>query len=260
MNKKWTNGVAPMRVSPDAKARLLMNIPERAVVKTSDEITNGFEKVWYTDSEKETMGWVYVGWLEAYEENYPKNCVDIPDQTVDPRDAEQYFILNGIKQTNICGEACAAFILGKPLKEVLTQWQRAEPEIWKSVLSSGKLRGTGYGELMTIFTTFQRPALSLTEMLTNPVIGRPRYTPFTLQYILNGGQVIAGVNIDNAGRLKPSGIPHWIVVTAVHPERAGYGTLELYNPFPNRVEVYSWNEFALSARVPTGVYVPGVSV
>lgn len=258
MNKLYTNGVAPLRVKPNKNAPLIMNIPERSVLTSSGEPENDFIRVSYTIERQTVAGWVYKGWLEEYQENYAHDCVDIPDQTADPRDAEQYFMLNGIKQTNICGEACAAYILQLPLKEILEKWQRAKPTIWKSVFGLSKLRGTGYGELITIFETFDKRAFSLSDKLTDPMIARPRYTVTGLRALLNMGYVIAGVNIDNAGRLKPSGTPHWVVIDDVQPERAGYGLIYIYNPYPNRTEVYSWNEFTLSARVPTGVYIPSL--
>jgi hypothetical protein len=254
MNNKWTNGVAPLRISAKAGAALIMNIPEKSLVIPTGERSGSFERVVYWTDKQPYVGWVYIGWLEDYEEHYPANCVEIPNQTPDLRDAAQYFLLNGIKQTNICGEACAAYILGKSLQEILDNWKREEPSIWKSVFGEGKLRGTGYGELISIFEIYSVQAKSLTDMLTDPVIARPRYTVSGLRDLVASGNVIAGVNIDNAGRLKPSGMRHWVVVTAVHPERTGYGTVEIYNPFPNRIEIYSWNEFHTSAKVPTGVY------
>jgi len=36
-------------------------------------------------------------------------------------------------------------------------------------------------------------------------------------------------------------------------ERMGRGLVYVYNPFPNREEVYSWREFAASAMSPYGV-------
>lgn len=259
MSKKWLNGSAPVRTKPQANAAQVLVIPERSVVETTGELLNQYEQITYRSADATITGWVYSGWLEYYFENYAKDCVQIPDQTPDPRDAEQYFMWRGIKQTNICGEASAAYILKLPLQQILTTWQREKPTIWKSVFGAGKLRGTGYGELISIFEVFQCEAIGLTAKLYDGVIGRARYTPAALQAACALGGVIAGVNIDYAGRLKPNGTPHWVVVTDVQPERAGYGLVTLYNPFPNRIEVYSWDEFLASAKVPTGVFVPAKS-
>lgn len=254
MNKQWVNGTAPLRVKPDGA--IMMNIPERSVVYATGEHSGIYEEIVYRTDLQDITGWMYVGWLEDYTEILPANCVDIPDQTADPRDAEQYFMLYGIKQTNICGEACAAYLLNIGVKDILDNWKREKPGIWKSVFSKGKLRGTNYAELISIFEIYGKRSYNLTQIMTDKIIGRPRYTPALLQTTLGLGSVIAGVNIDYAGRLKPSGTPHWVVATAVHPERSGYGTIEIYNPFPNRVEIYSWAEFASSARTPAGVFLP----
>lgn len=254
MNKQWVNGTAPMRVKPDGG--IILNIPERSVVYATGETSGIYVEIVYRTGQQDITGWMYMGWLEDYEETLPANCVDIPDQTADPRDAEQYFMMYGIKQTNICGEACVAKLLNISVKDILERWKQEKPSIWRSVFGKGKLRGTSSAELISIFEIYGKTSYNLTPIMTDKVIGRPRYTPALLQSTLDLGSVIAGVHIDYAGRLKPSGTLHWVVVTAVHPERSGYGTVEIYNPFPNRVEIYSWAEFASSARTPAGVFVP----
>lgn len=259
MNKKWVNGFAPLRKTPTGYGIKLLDIPERSVVLSDGEGSGIYEQVIYRTELQEFTGWMYVGYLEDYLETLPANCVDIPDQTADPRDAEQYFMLNGIKQTNICGEACAAYILRVSIKDILGNWKREKPGIWASVFGTGKLRGTGYEELISIFDIYSKKSYSLTNILFDKVLGRPRYTPEGLLNTLDYGSVIASVSIDSAGRLKPTGALHWVVVTAVHPERTGYGTIEIYNPFPNRIEIYSWAEFMASAKVPSGVFVPNAT-
>jgi hypothetical protein len=103
-----------------------------------------------------------------------------------------------------------------------------------------------------MLSAFEKPSALLSTVLHDKAIDRLRYTVSGLQQI--AGRAVVSVYIDKySGRLKPSGILHWVVVTAVTPERTGYGRVEIYNPFPNRIEAYSWSEFVASAGVPYGV-------
>jgi hypothetical protein len=257
---KWVNGFAPMLVDPNPRAYKVLDLPERSLVKASgilSSILNGaafYEFVTYRTDRNSFSGWVYAGWLEDYIESYPQDCIEIPDQTPDPRDAEQFFYWLGVRQVNICGEACAAFLLGVKLEELLEHWRDQKPSVWRSVFQGSLFRGTNDLELIGIFEMYAQPAVRLTDALLDPLQKRSRYTVTGLQQLLGAGDVIASVRIDRAGRLQPSGALHWVVVTAVTPERTGYGWVELYNPYPNRIERYSWNEFVTSARMPYGVY------
>lgn len=254
--KYWVNAYAPLYDYGGVK---LVTVPERSTVETLDfrETFAGVtrESVVFYSGGKSYRGWVYTGYLESYDENYPKDCVKIGNQTPDENDAEQYAILHGVKQTELCGEICCAFLLGIPLEDVLAEWQREEPTIYQMVFnlfSSKKARGTGPGQLKTIFEAFEKTASLLTDVLRDPILNRPRYTVSGLKAL--EGRAIVGVKINKlTGRLQSSGILHWVVVTKVIPERGGYGLIEIYNPFPNRVEVYGWEQFIASAGAPYGV-------
>ena len=103
-----------------------------------------------------------------------------------------------------------------------------------------------------MLSAFDRYSVSLASVLTDPVLAKARYTVSGLKAI--AGRAVVSVRMDKwTGRLKPSGVLHWVVVTDVIPERTGYGGVEVYNPFPNRIEAYSWAEFTASAGVPIGV-------
>lgn len=259
--KKYTNGFAPLLVGPLPTATKIMDLPERSIVLTSDTMAHlpsglSFELVTYDIGTKSWSGWVYSGWLDEYVESLPANCVDIPNQTPDKRDAEQYFYWRSVKQVNICGEACAAYIMELNVYEILRVWQIKKPSIFAYILGTGQLRGTTAAQLISLFDAFGWNSRELSAEMTDHIIARPRYTVDCLMRLVNKGHVVASVSINYAGRLKPTGVLHWVVVTKVERERAGYGFVELYNPYPNRIERYSWEEFIGSARVPQGVYVP----
>ena len=65
--------------------------------------------------------------------------------------------------------------------------------------------------------------------------------------------VLAGVNISGrTGRLQPSGVAHWVVVTKITPQGnlvgGNGGWVEIYNSFPNCWEEYSYREFKEAFR------------
>jgi hypothetical protein len=262
--KKWVNRFTAL-LKPNANMdevplilRIkIMDLFERTVVEATGEKKEPYEEVRYITESGVITGWIHGGDLEDYVENYPRDCVVIYNQTPTPNDFEQYFIFNGVKQVNGCGELCVAFVLGISLQELLENWQVKLPLFWKSIFSGGKARGTGSGELQQMFQIFAQESKQLTTAIYEPHIKRSRYTIKGMQRLLETGSVIASVSIDGGtGLLRGSGVLHWVAVTKVTAERNGLGFVELYNPAMNRIECYSWQEFLNSAHQPYGVYVP----
>ncbi len=265
--KKWVNRFAPlykpnsnMDEVPLTLRIKIMDLPERTIVEATGEKKEPYEEVRYTTETNVFTGWVHQGDLENYMENYPRDCVVIYNQTPLPNDFEQYFLFNGVKQVNACGELCVAYVLGISLQELLENWQVKLPIFWKRIFGGGKARGTGSSELGEMCGIYARESQQLTTALFEPHIKRSRYTLKGMQRLLETGSVIASVSIDgNSGLLRGSGVLHWVAVTKITPERNGLGFVEVYNPAMNRIECYSWLEFINSARQPYGVYVPNVS-
>jgi hypothetical protein len=265
MTKKWVNRFAPlykpnlnMNQIPLNLSIKIMDLFERTVVESTGQKKDPYEEVQYTtDASIIITGWMYQADLEDYTENYPRDCVVIYNQTPSPNDFQQYFIFNGVKQVNACGELCVAFVLGISLQELLENWQVKLPTFWRSIFGGGRARGTGSGDLRQMVNIYAQENQELTTALYEPHIKRSRYTIKGIQRLIGAGSVIASVNIDGAsGLLRGSGVLHWVVLTKISPERNGLGYVELYNPAMNRIECYSWQEFINSAHQPYGVYVP----
>lgn len=255
---KWLTAFTALRKDANPKSAKVRDLLEKSVVFAYDEVALvggvSFTFVEYQDA-KIWRGWVYSGVLEDYIENLPKKSVVGALQTPEPNDAAQFAIYNGIRQTNLCGQISAAYILGVELADLLSKWKQEKPSVWQRVFKPSKTVGTtGIPDVISMFAAFGKPAESLAPKLTDPYLKRTRYTPGTLDAILKTGKAIASVKIDNHGRLQPTGILHWVVLEEVIQERTGYGGVYLYNPFSERGELYPWNEFTVSAGVPFGVF------
>lgn len=197
------------------------------------------------------MGLIDPACVEPYVESLPKNCVDVSDiETPDPNDAAQYVMWQKLKQTNMCGELSVCYAIQQfegqsiPLSMLLTNWERQNPALYKRIFNSvTKAAGTWYTDLIQMFAVFGYEAKPLPFK---------KITPHSLKAIQFP---IIGVKMDGiSGRLRGSGVGHWVTVKEVVPERIGYGYVQLYNPFPNREEWYSWTEFVASVKTPYGAY------
>ena len=260
--KKWLTGYTTLYTEPNPNSRKVRDLLEKSIVNAMDEVVyykgaHPFVKVEFTDT-KTWTGWVYGGMLEDYVERFPADCVQLDDQTPRRDDFEQYLHYNGARQVNLCGEICAAYCMNVTLTELLGTWQQEQPIVWKRIFKRSGLvaGGTGVPDLVSMFEAAGQSAHSLAEAMRDLFTKRSRYTVEWVKHLVETGAVIASVRIDGSGRLSRSGVLHWVVVTTIEPERCGYGLVTVFNPAPNRIEIYSWREFVESARVPYGVFVP----
>ena len=119
-------------------------------------------------------------------------------------------------------------------------------------------RGTNTAELDSMLEVYGYPTPSqrLDAGLRDPLLARPVVTPGRMAAVLAEHRAIVGVKINKStGDLRPSGILHWVVVESVIPDGVNRGWVELYNPFPNRMQRYSWAEFVVSMGAPYGILV-----
>lgn len=251
--KYWATITAPYLELPLNKSVRICWIPIGSPVDVDESMSDEtYYQVFYNGKK----GWVNRSYLERYLETLPKDVVTIHDQTPEKNDFEQYFIFNKVKQVNFCGQICVAQILNADLQDVIAHWKENAYQSFLRVMSGGRARGTGYGELQEILKAMGKASLPLTTALYEPVVNRSLYTPQRLLTLVNNGGVIAGVKMDSVtGRLRGQGVGHWVNVIDVFQERSGYGSVRIYNPAPNREEDYSWAEFIASAVSPYGVFV-----
>lgn len=243
----WTNWQVPIYEFSDKK-RKLRDVPFGTIVFVVEE-SETMRHVQYTDTTGKLIdGWVDKGNLETYERALPYDCVLIEDATPDENDAKQYiFWKNSIKQVNMCGELCVAYVTGHSLREVLTDWEVKLPSLWKRVFGYGKATGTGNYDLISLLALMNRFAYPL---------NMKKYTPGALADLVKNNDVIVGVRINHGGELRSGSILHWVTVTEVVQDRKLMGWVRVYNPYMNCIEQYSWDEFVRAAGAPYGVVAP----
>ena len=261
---RWIVTYAKLRDVPGGN--LLCEMPFGSLVHATGEIReivySGQSTTWaeviYQTGLKEYHGWVYDEFVEAYDLNnhFPK--VDISNQTLSPQDAAQYMIMFNQVQFNLCGELCISYLMGVSLDDLLLGWEPHSPSVFKRIFYGGKSRVTGIPDLndMLIIFDVPTPALTLPDGLRDPLLERALITPARMERLLEMHQAIVSVKIESTfGRLKPSGIGHWVVLNTVYPHGVNGGMVEIYNPFSNLMEGYSWAEFVTSMSAPLGLWV-----
>lgn len=266
-SKKWVVAQAPLRELPNAKSRKLLDLPFGALAsltgRTEPGVTSGVLHEWveviYLTASQRHVGWVYDGYLEAYTEEFQPHVVSIQSPTINPNDAAQYMVWHGKTQYNLCGELCVCYIAGDEIEAMLSKWEAQAITIYQRVFGSGGMaRGTNTAELDSMLSIYGYPTPStrLDTGLRDPLLGRPVVTPGRMAAMLSNHRAIVGVKISKStGDLRTSGILHWVVVEDVAPDGINRGWVELYNPFPNRMQRYSWAEFVASMGAPYGIWV-----
>lgn len=256
-----TNGFAPLYADDQMKHKI-QDCPEGMVFEFCDLTTEYRGNEYKLISREYLSGWIYAGYLDDFQETLPRGIVVIDNATPDKYDAWQFANWFGQKQTNLCGQICAARILGVDLKDVLAEWQQDEPSRFANIfnlLSSKKARGTGIGDLQNLFSVFNQIAVPLSDLFKDANIpsraNNAPYMPTRTRDVIENNHVIASCHIDNAGVLRTGGTLHWVVLESVQIERWKMGGVQIFNPFMNSVEWYSWREWIASAGYPYGVAI-----
>jgi hypothetical protein len=161
--------------------------------------------------------------------------------------AAQYIDVDGKKKTRLCGEFCVAFILKESINAVLERWKEVQPVLYATVV--GANLGTGTAHLETILKAYgyntKGDFAGFTSGLSDPFLKKCLISPGRIAKMLKTHFLVAGVNIDGrTGILKRGNdVPHWVVLDKLTPVGKNMGWMEIYNPFQNRWEEYSYREF-----------------
>ena len=187
--------------------------------------------------------WELATLLQAYGFNRRKYIA--PGENI-ARESGKYYVAPNIN-LSVPKDAQECF-KSFSIDTVLEFWKGVQPDLYYSILGGNNNEPTGPDDLITILKaygygnedySFYRPGsqefFGLAPGRDADVVGKTHF-------------LLAGVNIHGTtGSLQPSGVPHWVVVTKITPRGnlvgGNGGWVELYNPFPNRWEEYSYREF-----------------
>ncbi|HLO14029.1 MAG TPA: hypothetical protein VK206_04310 [Anaerolineales bacterium] len=204
--------------------------------------------------------------LAVPKETLPAFEVEIANANI-KYSAKQYLDVDGVKQVNLCGEFCVSFIVNESINQVLEHWKTIQPTIYADIIGNSKKTGLEKLEPILRSYGYNRPGdiLDFSAGLIDPVLKKSVSTPGRLAKRLETHWLIAGVGIDdNTGQLEPSvQTRHWVVVDKIIPvgrdDRGNGGWVQLYNPFQNRWEEYSYREFIYSVGIegtwPTNYWI-----
>ena len=165
----------------------------------------------------------------------------IEDAKTAKRNAWQYLELHPVTgkkmiHHNLCGEFCAATLLGMDVLPMLSEWMKRYARA-KNLLTVDT--GTGLPDLLSMLAIAGKTGQTFQYSSSISQI-----SPFMLRQTLRNGQkAIIGLGITSKGKVSPAGkIRHWVVLEDVEPVGTG-GWVRLYNPFFNQEEVYSYRDF-----------------
>ncbi len=150
---------------------------------------------------------------------------------------------------NLCGEFCVAALGGSDVIPFLQQWLSGSA-VASPIL--GNDYGTSITDLQTMLDVFNKKyEFFRAETSVAPI------TPAYLRKMLDSGRMaIVGTGITYNGIVKwGSRIRHWIVIEDI--VRVGNsGWVRIYNPFPDREEVYPFDVvFDTVSRSAIGLWV-----
>lgn len=272
--KKWCFDSTPVYFAPD-EPWPSTSLNKGAVVEltgqkqslSADGIKAAWSEIAYETYDPHAgtqwvTGWVNDAYLDDYNEKFPNSGVAIPNATPNPRDAQQYMILEGKVRYNLCGELCVAFIVKDDIDSVLVKWKTNSPGSYNGILAGGRDNPTSENDLRNMlnailseygYASSDDQLISLRNTLTYPMT--PVSLQEDLQKMLTTHYLISGVTINDMGELigkENPRIKHWVVLDKI---KSNGNRVEIYNPFPNKREEYSFAEFYGSCSTNSGIWV-----
>jgi hypothetical protein len=262
-DQKWCIKVTPLYEKPGGKKQNVLLSEKRLYDVTGNQqmfLGKPWTEIKFVDKDGiQRQGWIQDVYLEEYVDDPVSRGfeVHIPNPTPDSTDAAQYMRWErDARYTNMCGELCVAFIAGEDIETFLTKWKEMKGSQYKAIIPfdiptgapvvNNMLKVYGYPDN---YITFQAGLGGNNDML---------YTPGRFQKMLATHYLIAAVRIDSvAGNIGEGPIGHWVVLDKVIPDGINRGWVEIYNPFPNKRQNYSFDEFIKSCKAEsyTGLWV-----
>ena len=156
---------------------------------------------------------------------------------------------NAAIKHNLCGQCCAAALVGSDVLPLLQQWVASDKHAMPILKND---LGTSIADLQSMLDSFNKKyEFFRAESSVAPI------TPGYVRKMLDTGRMaIVGTGITYNGVVKArSPIRHWIVIEDIL--RVGSsGWVRIYNPFPDREEVYPFDvAFDVTSRSAIGLWV-----
>jgi hypothetical protein len=179
-----------------------------------------------------------------------------PKPNPTPNEPAEYIIVDGKKKYNLAGEFCVAFIGRDNIHDFLSKWKSASPTYYKKVVDNDQPTGIDAAENMLSvygYNTDRGNILKFREGLTDPG-KRLNISSGQFKKMLETYYLMVGVRIDvKSYNLRGQGIGIWVVLDKMiqNDER-----VEIYNPYLNQMQEYSFDEFIKSMGGPpyTGLW------
>ena len=237
----------------------LGELPPRTVVSFSERQRKIKGVLWseitYKNSKGEdVLGWVKDGFLEDVVENqkFAKAEVHIPHPSIDPNDPPQYLMWDSetVVKTNMCSELSVSFVGGDDIETFLRKWEAHDNLYYPWAVKGERNKPLDWRHIDKMLEVYGYPSpnLKFKDGLTDSGIGFVP-TPGRIKKLLETRFLIARVRIDSSGKIRPEAgqwIGHWVVVDKIEPYGVNRGRVEIYNPFPNKREEYSYVDFIKS--------------
>ena len=261
--QKWCIKAAPLYDKLGGKKKNIYITVNRVYDVISDrQVFQG--KAWseinFTDRYGvERTGWVQDVYLEELVEDPSSHGfeVHIPNPTTDSTDAAQYMKWEKPRHVNMCGELCVAFIGGDDIETFLTKWKGMAGTRYHQIVPDDRPTGSDEVDNMLKVYGYPVPNLRFKDGLTDQYTGL-KTSPGRFQRMLATHYLIAAVQIDKfAGNIGEGKVGHWVILDKITPDGVDSGWVEIYNPFPNKRQIYSKAEFIRSciAQGWTGLWV-----
>jgi hypothetical protein len=262
--QKWCIKATPLYEKPGGKQQKI-TLAVNSIYELTGNLQISAGKTWtevkFIDRDQiARQGWVQDVYLEDYEDDPNSRGFEvlIPHPTADSTDAAQYMKWEkDAKYTNMCGELCVAFIAGEDIETFLTKWKGMAGSFYSRIIPFDIPTGPDVVNNMLKVYGYPDKYVNFQQGLTDADTGL-RKTPGRFQKMLATHYLIAAVRIDAiAGNIGEGKIGHWVVVDKVISDGINRGWVEIYNPFPNKRQTYSFDEFIRSCEAEgmTGIWV-----
>lgn len=173
-----------------------------------------------------------------------------PDKPTPDKPA-QYISIDGKTKHNLAGEFCVAHIGGEDIYRFLDKWRKASPEHYARIIGEDNDKPTSIDDVRNMLSVYgyQASAGNILEFKKG-LMGPDKNVDFSLgrfQQMLKTYSLIAGVRIEQkSAQLARQGIVIWVVL-----DRIEGANVEIYNPYVNGMQVYSYSQFIDSMGIPS---------